>query len=117
MSANFKSTAVKVNRKADVTVSFSLLKGYAINRSPEITLTMTPVPGVKLDKTELKASPNDPKAKDEYFVDLPVLKVGMTAAKTGKYEIPAKLVYFFCSKSDGFCSRQIVDVKIPLQVE
>jgi hypothetical protein len=118
MSAKFSAAGpVKVGRKADVTVSFNLRDGYKINRDPTITLSVVPVSGVKLDKTDIEASPIDRKSKDEYYVDLPTLKLGVTAAKAGKYELPGKLTYFFCSKSDGFCARQTVDVKIPLQVE
>lgn len=116
MSASFKTAApVKAAARTDVTVSFNVIKGYVINRTPEITLTLSGVPGVKLEKTEFKSDPNDPKSKDEYYVDLPTLKVPVTVARAGKYEIPGKLVYFFCSKSDGYCAKQTVDVKIPLQ--
>jgi len=97
-----------------VAVSFTALKGYSVDRTLPLTLKFSPVSGVTLPKTELKASPDDPKAKDQYYVDLPVIKVAVTAAKPGKYEIPGKLTYFFCSKSDGFCSRQILDVKMPV---
>ena len=118
MSAKFSApTALKAGRKGSVTVSFDLIKGYKINRDPTITLAITPVPGVSLESKSIDASPIDKKATDEYYVDLPTLKVGVTAAKAGKYELPGKLTYFFCSKSDGFCSKQTVDVKIPLLVE
>ena len=118
MSAKFSTAGpVQAGRKADVTVSFNLRDGYKINRDPTITLSVVPVSGVKLDKTDIEASPIDRKSKDEYYVDLPTLKLAVTAAKAGKYELPGKLTYFFCSKSDGFCARQTVDVKIPLQVE
>ena len=117
MSAKFSSPSVKAGRKADVTVSFNVINGYKINRDPKVSLALTPVPGVMLEKKAIEASPVDPKAKDEYFVDLPTLKVSVTAARPGKYELPGKLTYFFCNKADGFCSKQTVDVKIPLQVE
>lgn len=118
MSAKFSTASpIKAGRKADVTVSFNLRNGYKINREPTITLDLNSVAGVKLDSTSIEASPVDKKATDEYYVDLPTLKLGVTAAKAGKYEIPGKLTYFFCSKADGFCSKQTVDVKIPLQVE
>ena len=45
------------------------------------------------------------------------MKVPVTAAKAGKYEVPGKLKYFFCSKADGFCSFQVLDVKIPVTAE
>ena len=117
MSAKFSPAASKAGAKTDITVSFDVLNGYKINRDPTITLAITPVPGVKVDKTAIQASPVDKKSKDEYYVDLPTLKVGLTASKAGKYEVPGKLTYFFCSKSDGFCAKQSVDVKIPLQAE
>jgi hypothetical protein len=108
---------MKAGRKADVTVSFNVVNGYKINRDPKVSLAVTPVAGITLEKKAVEASPVDPKSRDEYYVDLPTLKVGVTAAKAGKYELPGKLTYFFCSKKDGFCSKQTVDVKIPLQVE
>jgi hypothetical protein len=118
MSAKFSSpTAIKAGRKADVTVSFNVINGYKINRDPRVSLAVTPVAGVTVEKKAFEASPIDPKAKDEYYVDLPTLKVGVTASRAGKYELPGKLTYFFCNKADGFCSKQTVDVKIPLQVE
>ena len=117
---SFKPAAsVKAGQKADIVVSFTAAKGFVIDRQPQtpITLKLTQVPGLKLSKTEIVASTSDPKSKDEYYVDLPTIHVMATAAKAGKYELPGKLTYFFCNKSDGFCSRQTVDVKIPLQVQ
>jgi hypothetical protein len=82
-----------------------------------LTLKLTAPAGVTLAKSDLAASGNDPKAKDQYYVDLPTIKVPVSVAKAGKYEVPGKLKYFFCNKADGFCSFQILDVKIPLNVE
>ena len=108
---------MKAGKPGEVTVSFSATKGYSIDRTLPFTLKLTAVPGVSLAKTDLAASQTDPKAKDQYYVDLPTIKVPVTAAKAGKYEVPGKLKYFFCSKSDGFCSFQVLDVKIPVQAE
>ena len=118
MSAKFgTATPVKAGRKASVTVSFNVLNGYKINRDPAFTLTLTSVPGVNLAASTIEASPVDSKSTDEYYVDIPTLSLAFTATRAGKYELPGKLTYFFCSKADGFCSKQTVDVKIPLQVE
>ena len=115
LQIDFKPVSdIKAGKAGEVAVSFTALKGYSVDRTLPLTLKLSPVSGVTLPKTELKASPDDPKAKDQYYVDLPVIKVAVTAAKPGKYEIPGKLTYFFCSKSDGFCSRQILDVKMPV---
>jgi hypothetical protein len=96
------ATALQAGKRGDVIVSF--------------TLKLTPVPGITLVQSDLAASEKDPKAKDQYYVDLPTIKFALTAAKAGKYEVPGKLKYFFCNKADGFCSFQVVDVKIPLNV-
>ena len=110
------ATALQAGKRGDVIVSFTALKGYAIDRMLPFTLKLTPVPGVTLAQSDLAASEKDPKAKDQYYVDLPTIKFALTAAKAGKYEVPGKLKYFFCNKADGFCSFQVVDVKIPLNV-
>jgi len=115
---DFKPAApLKAGKRGEITVSFTATKGYAIDRTLPLTLKLTTVPGVNLAKNDLSASGNDPKAKDQYFVDLPTIRVALTAAKSGMYEVPGKLKYFFCNKADGFCSFQILDVKIPLHVE
>jgi hypothetical protein len=110
------ATPLQAGKRGEVTVSFSALKGYAIDRTLPLTLKLTPVPGVSVAKTDLAASGTDPKSKDQYYVDLPTIKVPVVPAKAGKYEIPGKLKYFFCNKADGFCSFQVLDVKIPLNV-
>jgi hypothetical protein len=118
LTANFSSAApVKAGVKGSVTVSFNVLKGYAVNRMPPVSLKLNPASGIRLDKTEFTTPSEDLKSKDEYYVNVPSLKVPVTAAKAGRYEIPGKLTYFFCSKSDGFCSKQAFDVRIPLQVQ
>ena len=115
---DFKPTSpVKAGKRTEVVISFTAINGYVVDRELPFTLKLTEVPGVTLEKTEIAASGKDPKAKDNYYVDLPTLKVGITAAKAGKYEVPGKLKYFFCNKADGFCSTQTVDVKIPVQAE
>ena len=113
----FKNTVpAPPGKKGEVTVSFAVLKGFAINRNPPMSLKLTSVPGVSLAKSQFSTPTKDPKSKDEYYVDMPTIKVGMTAAKAGNYEVPGKLTYFFCNKADGFCSRQVLDVRIPVEV-
>ena len=111
------ASAVKAGKRFEVIVLFTAAKGYSIDRTLPLTLKLTAVPGLAFEKTDLAASGDDPKAKDNYYVDLPTFKVPVTAAKAGKYEVPGKLKYFFCSKTDGFCSFQVLDVKIPVSVE
>lgn len=108
---------LRAGEPGEVTVSFTLLKDYGINHTPPISLKLTAAHGVALSKLEFATPSGDPKSKDEYYVDLPTIKVPVTVAKAGKYEIPGKLTYFFCSKTDGFCSKQVLDLKIPVTVQ
>jgi len=114
---SFKGTGpLKPGARGQVQVSFTARQGYAIDRMLPLTLKLTPVNGLTLTKTDLTASGDDPKAKDQYYVNLPTLNFPVSAARAGKYEIPGKLKYFFCNKADGFCSFQVLDVKIPIDV-
>src|SRR5262249_28943646 len=61
---DFKPTVpLKAGKRGEVTVSFTAVKGYAIDRTLPLTLKLTAVPGVALSKSDLAASGNDPKAK------------------------------------------------------
>src|SRR5215471_21714947 len=115
---DFKPAApIKAGKPGAVVVSFTAEKGYVVDGTLPFTLKLTPVPGVTLEKADLSAPGVDPKAKDHYYAALPTIKVGVTAEKARKYEIPGKLKYFFCNKADGFCSVQTLDVKVPVQAE
>src|SRR5438128_10747548 len=92
LQPDFKATApIKAGQRGELTVSFTALKGYAVDRTLPLTLKLTPVADVTFSKTDFAASGNDPKAKDRYYVDLPIIKVPVTAAKAGKYELPGRL--------------------------
>ena len=114
---DFKAAApLQAGKTGEVVVSFTAVKGYVVDRTLPLTLKLTPVAGISLPKADLAADGKDPKAKDQYYVDLPTMKVPVSAAKPGKYEVPGKLKYFFCNKADGFCSYQVLDVKMPVNV-
>ncbi len=117
MEANYSDDAIEAGAGGEVVVSFDVLDGYVINRVPAIQLKLQPVEGLTHDAAKLESPPEDPKSTDDYYVDVPAFNVAVEAAVAGEYEIPGELVYFFCSKSDGFCSRQIVDVVVPVTAE
>ena len=117
MEAKYSDDAVEAGAVSEVIVSFDVLDGYAINRVPPIQLKLQPVGGLTHDAANRESPPEDPKSTDDYYVDVPAFNVAVKAAVAGDYEIPGELVYFFCSKADGFCSRQIVDVVVPVTAE
>ncbi len=117
MVANYSDGAVDAGSSGEVVVSFGILDGYTINRKPPIELKLQPVDGLTHDAANLVSPPEDPKSTDDYYVDVPSFSVQVEAVAAGDYEIPGELIYFFCSTADGFCSRQIVDVIVPVTAE
>ena len=116
MEPAYSEKSIPAGEKGEVKVSFKVKEGYVINRIPPIQLRLEEVKGLTLTKTSLVSSSKDPKSTDEYYFDVPTFDVVVEASKAGTYEIPATLVYFFCSKADGFCSRQVVDTAVPVTV-
>src|SRR5262247_54769 len=43
------STPIIAGKKGEVAVSFNLLQGFAINRTPQMSLKLEAIPGVKMD--------------------------------------------------------------------
>ena len=113
----YSGRAVKAGSTATVEVSLAVRDGFLINRIPQMQLVLEPVDGVALAETTLLSPTEDPKSTDSYYVDVPGFTVSLRAARTGTFEIPGELVYFFCSKADGYCARQTADVKIPVRAE
>lgn len=116
MEPAYSEKSIPAGEKGEVKVSFVVKEGYVINRIPPIQLKLEAVEGLTLAETSLVAPSEDPKSTDEYYVDVPTFDVVVEASEAGAYEIPATLVYFFCSKADGFCSRQVVDTVVPVTV-
>ena len=113
----YSEKAIAAGGSGEVIVSLDVLDGYVINRVPQMQLKLEDVDGLALAETNMISSSEDPKSTDEYYVDVPNFNVEVEAATTGEYEIPGELVYFFCSVADGFCSRQIIDVNVPVTVQ
>jgi hypothetical protein len=80
-------------------------------------LELESVPGLKFAETNLVSPPLDPESKDVYYVNVPDFNMRLEAARPGSYEVPGELVYFFCSKADGFCARQTLDIRVPIVAE
>lgn len=100
-----------------VEVTMEVRDGFLINRIPQMQLNLQPVDGVTLAQTRLLSPEDDPKSTDTYYAEVPGFTVNLRATRPGSYVIPGELVYFFCNKADGYCSRQTVEVRIPIRAE
>ena len=114
MEPRYSEDIVAAGESGEVVVSFAVVDGYAINRVPAIRLELEDVEGLTHNAAKLVSPADDPKSTDDYYVDVPSFRVQVSVAAAGEYEIPGELIYFFCSKADGFCSRQIIDVVVPV---
>lgn len=113
----YSNTVVTAGEPAAVRVNLDVREGFKINRVPQMQLNLEPVQGLTLSETRLLSPSEDPRATDSYYVDIPDFAVRVTAGRPGTYQIPGKLVYFFCNTADGYCSRQILDVHIPVRAD
>jgi hypothetical protein len=113
----YSEAVVATGGPASVSVTLKVRKGFVINRTPQMQLNLDTVDGLTLPETHFLSPTEDPKSSDSYYVDVPAFRVSLRADRPGNFEIPGELVYFFCNKADGYCSRQSIEVSIPVRAE
>ena len=114
VQAEYSSTGIQVGQEAEVRVALDVRDGYLINHTPPMQLKLEPVSGLSFAESTLTSPALDPESTDVYYVNVPEFRIGVTAARPGRYTVPGELVYFFCSTADGFCARQTLDVAVPV---
>lgn len=117
VEAGYSSQSVAAGQIGEVVLSLEVRDGYLINHTPPMQLKLQAVDGLTLSETSMVSPSLDPDSTDVYYVNVPDFNVGVRAARPGVYEVPGELVYFFCSKADGFCARQTLDVSVPFVAE
>jgi hypothetical protein len=122
LTASFEAPA-KAGQPAAVAVTFS-------GTDPEIHINEEPAPRLKLDPLQAvlldKQPPPSGKGPDfdpetARYLDLsrPVrfpVAIAPQAPK-GAQSVKATVVYFYCSKRDGWCRRGATEIEIPLVVK
>jgi hypothetical protein len=120
VSASFVPAA-KPGADAAVTVTFA-------QRDPEVRINEDPAPRLKLDPEQAVLVDKQPPAKRSAPVDLAKAKYLDTTlpvafpvvlspkAARGPHEVPATVVYFYCSKRDGWCRKGSSPISIPVVV-
>ncbi|GEM_PF-1094663 len=107
----------------EVTVRMIPNSGYKINRYPMISLKVPAIDGtVAAAETRVgnKTPPPLDKQGKNYFktVDPIVLPMNLDKdAGKGDLTIPAKLKYYYCVASSGYCSMMREEVAIPVTVQ
>lgn len=114
VTAEYASSEVDAGQESEVRVVLNVREGYLINHTPPMQLKLQPVSGLALSETSLTSPALDPESTDVYYVNVPDFTIGVTAQHSGTFTVSGELVYFFCSKADGFCARQTLDVAVPV---
>lgn len=117
VEADYSREPVVAGREGEVVVSFQVRDGYLINHTPPMQLKLEPVVGLTLAEASMISDPLDPDSTDVYYVNVPDFTVEVRSERPGAWEVPGELVYFFCSKADGFCARQTLEVRVPVVAE
>jgi hypothetical protein len=91
---------------------------FKIPKRPSPKLQINPTP-----EFEVKGETNfaeEGQAKDpEYFNAFKPMTLQVVAARTtapGRYALSGKLVYFYCSDKEKYCSRAVETVQIPIEI-
>jgi hypothetical protein len=93
----------------------------SINEEPAVRLKLDPVQVVLVERPKVvPPGPREPDPATPRYLDLakPVsFPVALApAAPRGTWDLGASVVYFFCSKREGWCRRGTADVRVPVTV-
>jgi len=105
-----------------VTLELTPVEGIKINKYPKVQFKVSELPGVvgAASASVGSAEPPPPdKIEGNYFktVDPVELKVPISAkATSGKHEVPAQVIYYYCVAASGFCAPAKIPVTIPIVV-
>lgn len=113
---------VEPGQAAEVRVVLEPAPGIKINKYPRIRLKIPAAPGVVAEaegSVGADAPPPPDQLETNYFKSIDPLRATVQVdpeADAGAHEIPAKLSYFYCVASSGYCAPARVDVKIPIAI-
>jgi hypothetical protein len=115
VKVTLKKNIIKAGSTGELIVSLKPTNGIHINIDPPVT--------IKLDSTGIDISTSKmvvPASTKEKYLDITKpIKQEFTVAKTmrpGKTILKGIISYFYCSGSDGWCSRFKQPFEIPLTV-
>lgn len=101
-----------------VNISLVIKEGFKIPKRPLPKIQIEPASDFTVNG-ELNFI-EEGKGKDpEYFNSFKPLVVEVRAAdstKPGRYSLGGRLVYFYCSDKEKYCSRAVENVEIPIEI-
>ncbi len=115
--------SASAGQEVRVTLQLTPRAGYKLNKYPRISIKVPKIAGVvsaSSGSVGSKTPPPPEEMEDNYFktVDPLVLSLNLDPGlKAGKYEIAAKLKYYYCVKASGYCAPMRLDLSIPVTVE
>ncbi len=113
---------VEPGQAAEVRVVLQPAPGIKINKYPRVRLKIPAAPGLVAEaegSVGADAPPPPDRLETNYFKSIDPLRATVQVdphAVAGVHEIPAKLTYFYCVASSGYCAPARVDVKIPISI-
>jgi hypothetical protein len=101
-----------------VNISIFIKEGFKIPKRPSPKLQISSTPEFEI-KGEIRFAEEGQGKDPEYFNAFKPMALEVVAAKStlpGRYSLPGKFVYFYCSDKERYCSRSVETVHIPIEI-
>jgi hypothetical protein len=100
--------------RGKLVLSFEPDSRYDFNRTPPITVEIEPASGIEWDRTRQLPRDGRPTEGSQYFGKIQPVEFTYTVSASSRPEVRIKVTYFYCSKKDGYCAREVKPLVIPL---
>ena len=117
LQARFSKQAVASGVEGKLQIDLAVKEGFKVAKRPAPKLQINPHARFEVVVGGFNESIASKDA--DYFGGFKPLEVRIAPAKTtqaGKYSLEAKLMYFYCSEIDKYCSRSVEALTIPVEV-
>ena len=100
--------------RGKLVISFQPNPAYDFNRTPPMTVQVEGAPGIEWDRTRQLPKDGKPVEGSQYFGKILPVEFTYTLAPSARPEARVKVTYFYCSKKDGYCAREVKPLVVSL---
>ncbi len=106
------------NSSGVVNISATIKEGFKIPKRPSPKLQIDATPRFEVRGEAMFIEDGQGKEPDYFnaFKPMSLQAVATRPVEPGRYSLTGKLVYFYCSEREKYCSRTVESVSIPIEI-